>query len=271
MKKTFRLAAFALLTATAALSLAACGGDDDDDNGGSEPKIIYVDMGGDEYIEMAFVKGGKFMMGAGNDDDAYVDEKPQHEVELSDFYIGTREVAQHEWEHIMESNPSQDKDQTFPVTNVSWDDCQTFVEKLSKKTGKKFRLPTEAEWEYAARGGQLSQGKPYATGSNNDATFWHEGNSGGKLHGVYSNPNHNELGIYDMSGNVWEWCQDVYEIGYYEESPKKNPKGPAEGQLRVMRGGSYDLPAKYGLVYRRGNFNHAYSHSVWGLRVVMEK
>lgn len=187
---------------------------------------------------MVKVEGGTFLMGATAEQgsDADEDEKPAHEVQLSTFCIGQTEVTQALWEAVMGSNPSYFKGQKLPVEYVSWNNCQTFITKLNQLTGQQFRLPTEAEWEFAARGGNSSKGYKYAGSNSVDDVAWYYYNSENKTHEVASlQPN--ELGIYDMSGNVWEWCQDWY--GSYSSSVVNNPTGPNSGSYRVLRGGSW--------------------------------
>lgn len=187
---------------------------------------------------MVAVEGGTFTMGATSEQgsDAVEDEKPAHEVTLSDYYIGQTEVTQALWKAVMGSNPSNFAGDNLPVESVSWDDCQEFIQKLNQLTGKQFRLPTEAEWEYAARGGRKSRGYKYAGGNNIGSVAWYDDNSGYKTHPV-ATKQANELGIYDMSGNVSEWCSDWY--GDYQLSSRSNPQGPSSGFGRVSRGGSY--------------------------------
>jgi len=186
-------------------------------------------------MEFVFVKGGCFDMGdsAGEDD-----EKPVHEVCVDDFYIGKYEVTQGQWKKIMGNKPSKFKGSQRPVEQVSWNDVQKFIEKLNRLSGKKYRLPTEAEWEYACRGGTKSQGYKYCGSDNPDEVAWYDKNSNGATIAV-GKKKPNELGIYDMSGNVWEWCQDWYDKAYYNWSPKDNPQGPDDGSGRVIRGGSW--------------------------------
>jgi len=194
---------------------------------------------------MVTVEGGDFQMGGG-DSDADSDEKPVHQVSLSSYSIGQTEVTQELWEAVMGSNPSYFKGLKRPVEKVSWNDCQTFITKLNALTGQQFRLPTEAEWEFAARGGVKSQGYKYAGSSTIDDVAWYAVNS----YNLGSNdPNYgthevatkqpNELGIFDMSGNVYEWCQDWYSSTYYSSSVINNPAGPDTGSYRVRRGGGW--------------------------------
>ena len=187
---------------------------------------------------MVAVKGGTFTMGATSEQgsDAWEDEKPAHEVTLSDYYIGQAEVTQALWEAVMGSNPSDSRGDNLPVEQVSWNDCQEFIRKLNQLTGKQFHLPTEAEWEYAARGGRKSRGYKYAGGNNIGSVAWYDDNSGGRTHPV-ATKQANELGIYDMSGNVWEWCSDWYDG--YQSSSQSDPHGPLLGLGRVDRGGGY--------------------------------
>ena len=188
-------------------------------------------------IDMVRVEAGTFTMGATPEMEyPEDDEKPAHQITLTnDYYIGKYEVTQALWQAVMGYNPSNFKGVNLPVEQVSWDDCQEFISKLNRITGKKFRLPTEAEWEYAARGGKKSRGYQYS-GSNNLADVaWNDGNSGNMTH-VVGSKQVNELGIYDMTGNVWEWCQDWY--GKYSRSSQTNPTGVNSGDFRVYRGGS---------------------------------
>jgi formylglycine-generating enzyme required for sulfatase activity len=183
--------------------------------------------------EMVFVEGGTFMMGSTS---GWNDEKPQHEVGLSSFFIGKFEVTQAEWKAVMGSNPSYDagKCDQCPVNQVSWNDAIAFIKKLNQLTGKSYRLPTEAEWEYAARGGKWGDRiSPYSGSYQFDEVGWAYENSINGLRPVgLKKPN--ELGIYDMTGNAREWCSDWY--GLYPSSFQKDPKGPLNGEEKVLRG-----------------------------------
>ena len=194
--------------------------------------VLYVK--GIEY-PMVYVSGDTFQMGS-TDSDAYNNEKNVHSVTLNSYRIGKYEVTQKLWEAVMGSNPSYFKGPKRPVENVSWKDCDDFIKELDSLTGQNFRLPTEAEWEYAARGGKNKNSYKYS-GSNDLADVaWYGDNSSSETHDV-GQKSPNSLGLYDMSGNVWEWCYDWY--GAYPSSSQINPKGPSSGSSRVLRGGSW--------------------------------
>ena len=194
-------------------------------------------------IDIVRVEAGTFTMGATPEmKNPWDDEKPTHQVTLTnDYYIGKYEVTQALWQAVMGSNPSNFKGDNLPVENVSWNDCQDFLSKLNSITGKTFRLPTETEWEYAARCGMKSKGCQYSGSKNISDVAWYTDNSGSKTHSVGSKQA-NELGIYDMSGNVWEWCQDRY--GRYDSSSQVNPTGAISGSDRVIRGGCWYCTAR---------------------------
>ncbi len=195
-------------------------------------------------IELVYVQGGTFTMGS-DDSEALDREKPAHQVKLSDYYIGKYPVTQEQWQAVRGDNPSRFQGEQRPVENVSWDDTQEFFEKISQVTGEKFRLPTEAEWEFAARGGMYSQGYTYAGSDRLKQVGWYDENGDDQTHEV-SQLLANELGLHDMSGNVYEWCQDWFGSGYYEECQKhgvvENPQGADSGTDRVLRGGSWVDP-----------------------------
>ena len=195
-------------------------------------------------IDMVRVEAGTFTMGATPEMKEPFDwEKPTHQVTLTnDYYIGKYEVTQALWQAVMGNNPSYFKGGNLPVEYVSWDDCQEFISKLNNMTGKKFRLPTEAEWEYAARGGKKGRGCQYSGSNNLSDVAWYKDNSDSKTHAVGSKQA-NELGIYDMSGNVCEWCQDWYDS--YSSSSQVNPTGANSGSSRVCRGGCWFFTAGY--------------------------
>ena len=204
-------------------------------------------------MQFVWVPGGCFQMGSNEGDD---DEKPVHEVCVDGFWIGKYEVTQDQWKRIMGNNPSHfKKGDDYPVEQVSWEDVQEFIKVLNRKTHLQFRLPTEAEWEYAARSGGKQE--RYAGGNDVDHVAWYDGNSSDHTHRVGTKAP-NGLGIYDMSGNVWEWCQDWYGEDYYGRSPRQNPQGPSSGSHRVNRGGSWNsipwfVRASYRYRYRPGN------------------
>ena len=233
-------------SATSSTEVTPSGKEDDNTGGGndtSEADIETINVNGVKF-QMVKIQGGTFQMGATLEQgsDAYDWESPVHSVTLSDYYIGQTEVTQELWQAVMGSNPSSFKDNNQrPVEAVSWNDCQEFIEKLNRLTGKNFRLPTEAEWEYAARGGSKRRGYKYSGSDNPDAVAWDYENSGVKTHAV-ATKRANELGLYDMSGNVYEWCSDWY--GDYSSNSQTNPTGASEGSYRVMRGGNCSSPAR---------------------------
>ena len=219
-------------------------------------------------FEMVHVEGGTFRMGATSEqeENAYDSEKPVHSVTLSSYYIGKTEVTQALWQAVMGSNPSYFKGSALPVESVSWNDCQEFIQKLNSLTGRNFRFPTSAEWEFACRGGNNSRGYKYS-GSNNLANVaWYDDNSDGQTHPVATKAP-NELGIYDMSGNVWEWCGDWY--ANYTSNSQTNPKGPQSGSLRVDRGGSWGSLARRCRSSFRGGDRPTFRFNLLGLRLAL--
>ena len=220
-------------------------------------------------FEMVRVEGGTFRMGATSEQgsDVWDNEKPVHSVTLSGYYIGKTEVTQALWKAVMGINPSRFKGDYLPVENVSWDDCQEFIHKLNALTGQHFRLPTEAEWEFACRGGNNSRGYYKYSGSNYiDIVAWYDGNSGKKTHSV-ATKSPNELGIYDMSGNVYEWCNDWY--GNYTSYSQSNPIGPHSGSIRVSRGGCWLNSGRGCRSSIRYNNYPTYRYSPLGLRLAL--
>ena len=236
MKKTLTVAMFLL----AAASVYGQQGNAGNRNRSTAPppsNSITVTANGVSF-KMIKVQGGTFTMGATAEQgsDASDNEKPAHRVTLSDYYIGETEVTQELWWAVMGGNPSCIYGAKRPVEQVSWDDCQTFIRKLNSLTGKQFRLPTEAEWEYAARGGNKSRGYKFSGGNSWDTVAWDGDNSGNTTHAV-NTKQANELGLFDMSGNVWEWCADWY--GDYSSASQTNPRGSSSGPHRVVRGGGW--------------------------------
>ena len=218
---------------------------------------------------MKYVEGGTFMMGASdNDSIADSDEKPAHKVTVGDFYIGETEVTQELWKAVMGKNPAKIKGENWPIENVSYKKCLEFVEKLSEMTGRHFRLPTEAEWEYAARGGKYSKGYLYAGANDVEKVAWLHNDTLWARHMPVASKQPNELGIYDMSGGVWEWCDTPYE-------PYSGDKGTfftrlIRSRFKVVRGSGFRGYAKYARVSNR------YCNAVWrndhtiGLRIAMQ-
>ena len=220
---------------------------------------------------MVYVEGGTFTMGgtAEQNGDMDYNEEPSHDVTLSSYYICKYEVTQALWRAVMGSNPSYKKGDKLPVECVSWDDCQTFINRLNSYTGRNFRLPTEAEWEFAARGGKNSRHYKYSGSNNINDIAWYHDNSGTPT------PRHvhpvgckrpNELGLYDMSGNVCEWCNDWY--GSYTSYSQTNPTGPVTGAYHVKRGGSWNDYARY---CRSSTRYNGATDSEIGLSLVLSK
>lgn len=238
----------------------------------SAPQLVAVEgsqtftVNGVKFT-MVPVEGGTFTMGVTSEQGGYAGDKA-HQVTLSDYYIGQTEVTQALWKAVMGSNPSDSKGDNLPVEQVSWDDCQVFIQKLNQLTGKQFRLPTEAEWEYAARGGRKSRGYKYAGGNNIGLVAWCGDNSGNETHPV-ATKQANELGVYDMSGNVWEWCSDWYDG--YQSSSQSDPQGPSSGSCRVGRGGGCYNVAGGCRVSIRSASTPGYRDDYLGLRLSCKK
>lgn len=225
---------------------------------------------------MVRVEGGTFTMGV--DGGYFTNEEPAHRVTLSSFYIGKYEVTQEEWQAVMGYNPSYFKGSKLPVENVSWNQCLDFIRKLNSITGKLFRLPTEAEWEYAAKGGNRNFNCNYAGSDNIDRVAWYSGNyknvnnserydiSGPHTHNVGQKAP-NDIGLYDMSGNVEEWCQDWY--GSYDHDNQTNPSGPSSGNNRVVRGGGWCDFARSCRVSKRNDVHPRVAYNYIGLRIAL--
>lgn len=240
-------------------------------------KALEQSKSGDTEDGLVFVKGGTFTIGCTSEQGSNCDgdEKPTHQVTLSDFYIGKYEVTQAEWRKVMGSDPpslyNKGCDQC-PVEGASWDDIQEFLKKLNAQTGKQYRLPTEAEWEYAARGGSLSRGYKYAGSNSIDDVAWYSSNAktantfgAEKTTRPVGQKKANELGLFDMSGNVYEWCSDWY--GDYSSSAQTNPAGPSAGSYRVIRGGSWYYDPQYCRVANRNDYTPDYRYYSVGFRL----
>lgn len=252
--------------------------------GTNAQELLPITVNGVTF-NMVYVEGGSFQMGAGPEQEVYLRkgykklERPVHSVTLSSYYIGEAEVTQELWEAVMGSNPSRWKGSDLPVHQVTWTECNAFLKKLSEITGRTYRFPTEAEWEYAARGGKKSMGYVYSGGDHLDLVAWHEVNSqeydGHWVcpipHGVKTKQP-NELGIYDMSGNVEEWCSDEV-LRSYKKSPQVNPIGKAKTDVHATRGGSCeDSDNKFGNKFRVSSRCWALTSKTYGcigLRVVL--
>ncbi|MFV0323296.1 MAG: formylglycine-generating enzyme family protein [Bacteroides xylanisolvens] len=217
-------------------------------------------------FKMIAVDGGSFMMGANDYDWA----KPAHKVSLRSFYMGETEVTQALWKAMIDESFSIDDDSNTPVVQVSWNDCQEFVQKLSKFTGKNYRLPTEAEWEFAARGGNKSKGYTHSGGNDINAIAWSHSDDISKS-ALVKGKKPNELGIYDMSGNVCEWCSDWYSTSYFANSPSHDPKGPDRGSYKIYRGGSRSGGAFFCTVIYRDGRHPTRRNMELGLRIVCDK
>ncbi len=222
-----------------------------------EPKkMVTLDLGNGVTMELMLIRPGSFMMG---DNNGFSDEKPPHKVTITKpFYIGKYEVTQKQWEAVMGNNPSNSTGPQNPVENVSWEDCQAFLKKIEEKfssTGANFSLPSEAQWEYACRAGSTTM---YSFGGVDKQYVlrdyaWLSGNSQEHTHPV-GEKKPNAWGLYDMYGNVEEWCTDWYDAGYYKQSPPEDPKGPSAGADRVLRGGNYF--SGISMTSRSSNRNH---------------
>lgn len=224
---------------------------------------------GNVSFTMVKVEGGTFRMGATKEqgDDAYSNEIPAHQVTLSSYYIGETEVTQALWEAVMGRNPSHFKGNNRPVEQVSWDDCQIFIQKLNQKTGRKFRLPTEAEWEFAARGGKKSRSYKYSGSKTIDDVAWYTETTNDEGTRDVKTKKPNELGLYDMSGNIREWVQNWH--GEYSRSSQTNPMGPSSGNLRTTRGGDWFSDARRCRVSYRETNETDYRYYCLGLRLAL--
>ena len=229
-------------------------------------KFLAFDLGGGVKMEFVLIRPGSFMMGS---DKGSPEEKPVHKLAITKpFFLGKHEVTQAQYQAVMGANPAHFKgDDTLPVEMISWNNCQEFLKKLNEKIpGKEFRLPTEAQWEYACRAGSTTDFFFGDDESLVDQYAWNYNNGEEKTHLVgVKKPN--AWGLYDMHGNVWEWCQDFYGGKYYETSPAEDPKGPQTGPLHVLRGGSWDLVPKACRSFCRYKGDSSFRHVFIGLRI----
>lgn len=239
----------------------------------AQDSVVRVDLPDGQRMELVWVEGGTFTMGS-NDargvDKRYESTRPEHTVGVGGCYMGRYEVTQGQWRAVMGENPSHfTGNDSLPVEQVTWADAQRFVTLLSQLTGFLFRLPTEAEWEYAARGGNRADGQPYAGCDRNHLPeyAWFCVNSEGHTHPV-GRLKPNALGLYDMGGNVAEWCSDW--MAPYMEAAQKDPRGPKEGDSRVLRGGHYNSTSPGCAVFDRGWYVPTGKTEYYGLRVAME-
>ena len=238
------------------------------------PRKIFTVKG--ITFKMILVDGGTFTMGATTEQTgAQYDEKPAHPVTLSDYYIAETEVTQGLWKAVTGYSPTSGGDSwsasygigdNYPAYLISYEDVQSFITQLNALTGVTFRMPTEAEWEYAARGGNQSKGYLYSGSNTLGNVAWYTDNSGSMTHPVATKAA-NELGLYDMSGNVWEWCSDWYNSSYYSSSPQNNPQGPSSGSSRVRRGGDWHYGATGCRVANRNFYTPSDRSTYLGVRL----
>lgn len=226
---------------------------------------------GQQYPEMVEVKGGSFIMG---DDTGDKDEKPAHQVNVKTFKIARTETTVRQWRAFcMETNRAMPDAPWFglkddhPIVNISWDDAIAYCRWLSSKNNAAYRLPTEAEWEFAAKGGANGKGFAYSGAKTPDSVAWYSGKSNGTMPVAQKLPN--ELGIYDMTGNVWEWCSDWYDATYYGLKVKDNPAGPQTGEFYTLRGGAWDIGAKNSRSAYRNPLSPTSRNHNKGFRVAM--
>ena len=241
----------------------------------AQDSVLHVPVTDGVSVDMVWVKGGTFTMGNNETPKGvritYEASRPEHRVTVGNYYIGRFEVTQGLWREVMGENPSKFiGGDSLPVENVSWEEAQRFTIMLSQMTGRRFRLPTEAEWEFAARGGKAKNASPFAGCDRGqlDKYCWFCVNSERKTHPV-GKLLPNELGLHDMSGNVAEWCQDWMEA--YTSDQQENPRGPREGENKILRGGHYNSTSPACTVYDRSWYLPTMKQEYFGLRVVMEE
>lgn len=255
-------------SATVSITVSQAAASSSGGSSGSDKTFTVSGNGKTVTFKMIYVQGGTFMMGATAEQgsDADDDEKPAHSVTLSSYSIGETEVTQELWETVMGNNWSYSKGNKHPVNNVTWNECQEFIRKLNSQTGMYFRLPTEAEWEYAARGGKKSKGYMYAGSNSIENVAWYYINSYNVIHDV-ATKTANELGLYDMSGNVHEWCYDWYDS--YSSKAQTNPTGPSTGVERVIRGGRWYNDSYYCRVSSRFAYKPINAGTLLGFRLAL--
>lgn len=222
-------------------------------------------------FSMIKVENGSFDMGS-NDPNHYADERPVHKVVLRGFFLSKYEITQSQWREVMNGFPEGFTNKACdncPMVSVSWQDIQSFLTTLNQKTGKKYRLPTEAEWEFAAKGGKINSGFLFSGGNDLQKIAWFADNSDGKIHPT-GEKKANDLGIYDLSGNVQEWCQDFYNESYYKNSPPNNPINTQAADTRVVRGSSWNDTAEDARLTFRISENPAIKSDKIGFRVVLD-
>lgn len=242
----------------------------------AQDSVLTVDLADGQRIELVWVEGGSFTMGSDRAEGVshnYESTRPEHRVTVGGYYICRYEVTQGVWKAVMGENPSKfqggGEEDSLPVESINWTEAQQFVAMISQQTGRRFRLPTEAEWEFAARGGVRSQRQPFAGAARGQLEHyaWFCVNSDRRTHTVGSLAP-NELGLYDMSGNVAEWCADWMEP--YTSDEQQNPRGPSDGDSRVLRGGHYNSVSAACTVYDRGWYVPSGRSEYFGLRLVMD-
>ncbi len=266
--------ALVVMVVVGSLAVATAAEPKTDGKAKSPPKELTVDLGKGVKLELVLIPAGEFMTGSPDSDksdkNAQGWEKPQHRVRITKpFYLGKYLVTQEQWEAVMGNNPSYFRGPKNPVEHVSWDDCQEFLGKLNAKIGTqggKFVLPTEAQWEYACRAGSKTK---YCFGEDETRLgdyAWYDKNSGNTMHTV-GEKKPNGWGLYDMHGNVWEWCRDWCKDGYYKESPVDDPTGAATGSGRVIRGGNWLCSARHCRSASRGCIEPGDRDDFLGFRV----
>jgi len=267
-----------MLCAALLMCLAFAGCAMNEETAASAPAKMVLDCGNGVMMTLNYVPAGEFMMGSpADEEDREDDEGPRHRVRIArGFHMGVCEVTQEQYEALIGENPSNFKGSDLPVENVSWTDAVEFCKRLSAHCGKPVRLPTEAEWEYACRAGTTTPfyfGETISTDqANYDGDFTYANGKPGedrqKTTPAGSLPA-NALGLHDMHGNVWEWCGDWYDSGYYAKSPASDPQGPATGEFRVIRGGSWSGSPNFCRSADRAWLDPSLRYLINGFRVVV--